>query len=213
MSDTLQVIRVRDSLPLSRLTVDTPDPLVLLGQGTGLMSTESALVNGHDASFEVISDTRILITVPTVLKRELIRSVDLLSERYTGKNGIRLEFAATGRLLSGLQKLVQQFVLLMFTTPGSDTFAKGVGGGIQSLSGVSMDAKGRGAIVALIQSAVRRTASQLTTIQASLKLPADERIKHAELLDVRFDSQRLAVAPVVGLESVAGLRAVTRIED
>lgn len=208
---SIQVLQLRDSIPIDRLSLHSSDPYVLRGTGKGFYAVASAEVNGFEASFEILNDNVILITVPDKAKGTLIRTVDLFSEKYTGRHPLRLDFSMNGRTVEGVMKLVQQFVILLLTSPGSNTFAKSAGGGVLSVMKVSLDESNRGTIVGLIQNAIRNTSRQLQSIQSALPLPADEKLRRAELLDISFDYNDLAIAPVIGIESVSGAKAVTKV--
>lgn len=92
----------------------------------------------------------------------------------------RLASDAQPQLFAGVQKLVQQLYLEMFTDP----LPNGVGSGFATaLQGASEDT-----IAGIVNTGVRDLLGRMRTYQAAADLPADERLASLTVRELAFDA-------------------------
>lgn len=242
MSYDLQVVRILDSIPVTKVGIAAPSSVVGIddeGQevkvsapvagtsgliavipdstpstrislsGRNFLSAEEVKLNGNLVAFEVVGDRRIEIDLPESLENEYLRTVTVLSGTFTGREASVMEFKAGSHLrkVTGLLKIMQQFIKVMMTTPGSDIFHKTYGGGLLSVLSTNIDYDNSAPMIGQILTALSRTSKQIISAQSAKRLPADEKLKSVVLLDLKLSKQDLSIDLVLGFETLAGIRA------
>jgi len=128
------------------------------------------------------------------------------------RNLLKFRLGHTTQRTSGILKLMQLFIKLLFTTPGFDIFTPDIGGGGLMAIGRSFDRNSGKGIVGEFMIAVDRTAQQIITIQTGdARLPPDERLLKATLLGVKYDRAQSALLPQIELISQTGIPAMANI--
>ena len=108
----------------------------------------------------------------------------------------------TGKRASGVVKLAQTFLKLLFTTPGRDIFNPTLGGGLLRVLGT---ADNPAALKATGKLAVSAVQSQMIRIQAGdSRLDRNERLRSASLLESRFDPKTGTLSIRIRLTAVDG---------
>lgn len=213
----IQVTYLRDVL-----TVDSADevpgtvPRTLDIRGPNFKNAVRVEINEVEApSFVVVSTRRILVQVPESQEREIIRTLAVLSSAFTRTSNSQVRFELTNqpRQLSGLQKLIQTFLLYLMRTPGTDVWYPKSGGGVQRLVGAHFSRENAGGVAAAFTTAVSRTRSQLIALQAAnTRLAASEKLGAVNVLSAVFDAQQTALLARVELISQSGQRAIVGLE-
>lgn len=105
--------------------------------------------------------------------------------------------------ISGVDRLIQLFVKVLFQTPGTDIFYRDIGGGLMSLrrGGTAGDMN---ALSADIAAAVRKAEKDVKTMQAGMNLPASEKLVKMDVLRIRPDSGTGDVNVLLALTTVGG---------
>jgi hypothetical protein len=170
--------------------------------------------NGIQVSeFLIASTTRIVARIPnSQIGKELVELLVLAPVQSVQTDAL-VTFGMTKpiRALAGIDRLVQNFLLTFFTTPGSDLFDKTAGGGGRALIGQNVGTSDRMNAVASLTLAVDRTKQELLRKQAkNSKIPPSEKLLSATLTDVKFDPQATTLYGVVSLRNMVGdLSSVT----
>jgi hypothetical protein len=162
----------------------------------------------------VLSKTRLLAQVPSVFATQTISSVTVISTKLavTPKSLLRFRVGRTPSKVSGLLRLMQVFLKLLFTTPGSDIFAPQTGAGALVKVGSTFGHDEGGGIVSDFVVAVGRTQRQILAIQArDPSLARDERLLAAKVLSAGFNRAESALIVSVELTSHAGRAAVANL--
>jgi len=90
--------------------------------------------------------------------------------------------------VSGIDKLVQHVVKVLLTTPGSDLWNPGMGGGLQSIVSRNVHDQNSSTISGEIGIAVINTERYILQEQIGLNLTDDESLKELTMIKCYFDS-------------------------
>src|SRR5688572_5972892 len=102
--------------------------------------------NGVQADeFAIVSSTRIIVRVPSSQLGKTFRDIKVLSPVSAAKQDavISLELTSPPKTISGIDRLVQNWVIIFLTTPGTDIFSPNSGGGGASIIGRPTNKIGR----------------------------------------------------------------------
>ena len=212
----LQVAYLRDVMPVSRiepLSTATPSIRII---GRNMTHATIVLINGLESPlFIPISDSEVVAEIPTSIVNDLIRSVAVLSSRMGSVDRSVLVFrlGGTSSKVSGIQRLVQRYVLMLLSSPGSDLLNPTLGGGLlkfigKTMGGVSTNDR----VAATVQQSVTKASEDLRKIQAtSTGLSASEKLVSAELAGVQFDARTTTLAIRVLVDSAEGRAALANL--
>lgn len=211
----LRVVQTKSSL---RITSFAPirefDPPSIVIMGDKFQYAENIIYNGADVKeFVIASPTRIIARIPDQQLGKPITSLSVLTTVPAARNSsiLSLGLSRLNRAVQGIDKLVQDWMLIFLTTPGSDIFDPTLGGGARQLIGKA--AYGRGtSVMADLSIAVSRTREQLQALQSKYSnIPPDERLLSAELTDVRFDEATTTLTAVVDIKNMVGATATVNV--
>ncbi len=216
MSFDLQYVQYQDVLPVSAVQrISGVSPPVYEIQGRDFRSASSVLLNDIPARAVAIrTRTTLLAQMNASFAVDRLRQVTVLSTNLTmtDQSLLRFSFSQAARPVGGIAKLVQTFVKLLFTTPGSDIYDRPAGGNVTSIRSLSASEENRGLLTGALDSAVARTASQLTTAQPNQRnLPLAERLLSAKLVSASFDPNSGTLYGRVRLISQAGAEALVNV--
>ena len=167
-----------------KVTLDTS---VLRLTGQGYDKAVNVRVNNIDVPFTVRASTSILTVLPG---DDLdVTSVDVITTSSRLGRTTFFEYLIGGTInpVSGTYKLVQQFVKLLMTTPGTDLFSTGRGGNMQNWVGQRVNPRMPQMLVAKTVMNVVMTGTQMQIAQMDSPLPADERLSDVQVLDAQMD--------------------------
>jgi hypothetical protein len=209
--------RVVQSKAALRVTSISPvrgfDPPSIIVLGEKFQLAEQVLYNGIDVpEFVIASQTRIVARIPDALLGLPMTGVSVMTSVPAANSSslLSLGLSRLSRSVAGMDKLVQDWMLLFMTTPGSDIFDPSLGGGGQQVVGKAAGPGGSGASAEL-SLAVSRTREQLLSIQAkSPRIPPAERLLSASLVSVRFDEMTTTLTAVVDIRNMVGASASVR---
>jgi hypothetical protein len=166
-------------------------------------------------SFVVTSSRTLIAQVPLEYATAEIRSISVLSSNFTAtfKSKVSFKFGDDPSGATGIKFLMQNFLKVLLTTPGTDSFSKTVGGNALKSVGNTFDKASASAIVSDFTIAVNRTAQQIRSVQARQGgLTEDERLLSASMLHVRFDPATSTLVARVELIPASGKRAIANLE-
>lgn len=206
-TEVIKLSRVR-SVP--GLPVRTLDVI-----GDDFRAVDQVLLNQVPSlSFIILSKVRLLVEVPQPLVHSTITSISVLSRKLalSPRSLIQFRIGATASKTRGILRLMQLFLKLLFTTPGSDIFAPKVGGGALAHLGQSISTDGTADVVAGIIVSVDNTVKQLIQIQGrNQSIPPDERLLSAKVISAGFNKNETALVASIEVNSQAGKSAVARM--
>lgn len=203
-----RVVRARTLLKLnSLLPIRGFQPPSILVTGESLDQTEEVLYNGMTANeFSVAGADRLIIRIPPSQIGKDLLNLKVFSSSSLGEGGsiLKLSLHPPVKMVSGVDRMVQAWLLEFMTTPGSDIFSPDSGGGGRSLVGRNTDGTGKG-IAADLSLAVERTKNRLMKLQAGQpRLPPSERLLSCTLSDVQFDPSSTTLSAVISLYNMLG---------
>ncbi len=189
-----------------------PPAVIILGEKLNLAS--EITYNGMEVlEFYIASPTRIIARIPDTQYGKSLTDLRVLAPVQLAKQNalISLGISKPFKTVSGIDRLVQNWVLAFLTTPGSDIFSPTSGGGGRSIIGYPGNATGQSA-AAELTIAVDRTRQQILQQQAaSLQVPAEERLLSSALSEVTFDQKTTSISAVVTIKNVLGNAASVNI--
>lgn len=209
MTVDYQVLEFKSATPIQEVGIFDRAPLTLDIRGANFKEVMEVRINGiRSPEFIVLTQRRILAQVPRSQRSAAVGSVTVISakERLSQKAVISFTAAvSSGAVAEGPVRLVQNFLKLLFTTPGSDIFAPNQGGGLLKLIGSIGEAA---TLKARSTLSVGNTQTQMIRIQAQdPRLASSEKLKSARLLLAEFEPQAATLSLRIRLTAVDGSTA------
>ncbi len=191
-------------------------PRTLRLTGSDFSAVDEVIINQIESPDVIItSKTTLLAQLPEQLQIDRITTVSVLSRNLTltPRSFLRFRISESPTKVRGILKLVQLFVKILFTTPGTDIFSPRMGGaGLRNI-GQTFGIDEGGDIVSDFIIAVDNTARQIVAIQSrDPRLPRDERLLAARVLSAGFSKEETALFTAVELISQAGRAATANLE-
>ena len=218
MSIDLQYVQYQDVLNVSSVRrISGISPPVYEINGRDFRSASTVYLNDVPArAFVVRSRTQMLAQMDNNFATSRLNNVVVLSTNLTvtDRSLLLFSFSKATKPVRGLSKLVQTFVKLMFTTPGSDIYDREAGGNLMSIRSMSATDENKGLLTGALDTVVSRTALQLTTAQTNQRnLPLSERLLSATLVSTHFDANTGTLYGRVRLISQAGAEALVNVSQ
>jgi hypothetical protein len=186
-------------------------------EGDDFRSVDEVVINDV-ASPDVIVLSKTLLTaqLPDLYQAmPEVRSVMVLSKQMTlsPRSLIRFRIGKSPGKVRGILRLVQLFLKVLFTSPGSDIFRPNSGGGLLRSVGMTFGQDEGDNLVSDIVIAINRTQRQLIASQSrDQRSPRDERLLSARVVSANFDKLQSAFYVRLELVSQAGRTAITNLE-
>jgi hypothetical protein len=190
-----------------------PRTLQLIGQD--FSSVAQVLVNDIPSpSTVVVSKTKMLAQVPDNLVNFTITSVTVTSNNLTisARSIIKFQIGTVASKVSGILRLLQIFLKILFTTPGRDIFAPRIGGNGLKDVGLTFGKDEGGNIISDFIVAVTTTTRQIISIQSrDPTLASSERLLSATVLSATYSLVEEALIVSVQVTSQAGQSAISNV--
>lgn len=215
----LQVVYLQDVISVSKIEpVNSLEVAAVKVTGKKMDAAAIVLINNIESpSFFVISKSELVAEVPSIVvdSDDIIRSVAVLSSRSSNTERSVVNFRIGGHLtkVSGIQRLVQRYILMLLTSPGSDLFDPELGGGLQDLIGtVASGPSSDHAVSGSVARAVNKATEDLQRVQGSSPfLDPSEKLVSADIMGTFFDPRTTVLAVQIQLNSAAGRSAVANL--
>ncbi len=182
-----------------------PQSIAVVGED--LDKTSEVRYNGIQAEeFVVQTPSRMIVKVPRSQIGKPFSDLRVLSTVALSKKSAVLNLGLDRplRTVSGIDRLIQSWVLVFMTTPGSDIFSPSSGGGGISLVGRSTDRTGKG-VTADLAMGIEKTKQELLRLQASNQsIPPSERLMTTSLDVVEFDERTTVLSARVNIQNMLG---------
>jgi hypothetical protein len=159
--------------------------------------------------FVVVGADRLIVKIPKSEVGHDLTSLRVLSDAVLTKSDglLNLELPNPLNFIEGLERLVQTFVIIFLTTPGSDIFEPNSGGGAYTIVGKNTNQRGKGVAADLVL-AIERTRDEILQIQTNApNLTLSEKLLSAEVLSVNFKPDEAALVAKVSLTNMLGDQA------
>lgn len=194
-----RVVPVRGFLPVS---------VMVLGEKFDRAS--EVTYNGVQATqFIIQAPNRMVVRVPDSQIKQPFTEIAVLSDVAVAQQDAAVSMAVPRPLktIEGIERLVQSWLLIFMTTPGSDIFNVNSGGGARSIIGRSTD-RDHTNVSASLALAIERTKNEMLRSQAKTPgLPLSERMLSCTLDRIYFDSKTSVLNAQVSLSNMLGRSA------
>lgn len=216
MGVDIQVVFPQETIELTSVRL-VPGllPKTLDITGADFTAVDQVLVNELESpSFVVVSRNRLLAQVPEMLVSDVVRTVSVTSRRLiaTKDSLLRFRLSDTPGKVRGILRLMQLFLKLLLSTPGTDIFAKTSGGAALKNLGRNFGKDEGGQIVSDMVVSVDTTARQIVAMQGKeASTPPDEKLLSAKVLSTRYDTREGALSIAIELISQAGNAATANL--
>lgn len=164
-------------------------------------------LNGTQADeFAIVASNRLIIKIPSSQVGKPFKDLKVLSSVSVAKSDALLTLGITTppKTVSGLDRLIQSWVMLFMTTPGSDIFSTTSGGGGMSIIGRSTNKLGKG-ISADLSMAIERTKNEILRLQSQNQtIPPSEKLLSSSLDVVEFDKDSTVLSARVNIQNMLG---------
>lgn len=185
-----------------------PPSVIVLGDDLDL--TSEVLYNGVTVlEFFKSSSSRLVVRIPDSQVGKSFDSIQVFSSVAIAKRDAVLSLAVRHPVesIQGLDRMIQCWVMIFMTTPGSDVFTPKSGGGGQAIIGRNTDRTGKG-VAADLTLAIDRTKTELAQLQAKRgNLPLSEKILSCTLDSTQFDQVTATLSAQVTLKNMLGNQA------
>ncbi len=182
-----------------------PQSILVLGEN--LNQTSEVRYNGVQAEeFVIQTPSRMIVKVPPSQVGRPFSDLRVLATVNASKKDAVLNLGLDRPLktVSGIDRLVQNWVMIFMTTPGSSIFAPTSGGGGMSLVGRSTDRSGKG-VAADLAMGIEKTKQELFRLQAdNQSIPPSERLMTSSLDVVEFDEKTTVLSARVNIQNMLG---------
>lgn len=216
MSVDVQVVFPQEVVPLNAVRIlpgVSPRSVDVLG--TDFRAIDEVLINDMPSpDVVIVSKKRLLAQVPDALKNETLTSITVISNKLTvtAKSLIKFRLGKTPSKVSGILRLVQIFLKILLTTPGTDIFSPRVGGNALQDIGLTFGKDQGGTVVSDFVISVSNTQRQIQAIQArDPTIPQTERLLSAVVTRAGFNRAEAALVVSIELTSQAGRSATANL--
>lgn len=200
----IRVIEIRDVLPVTGMAVVENITLpTLLIKGENFNNVYQVFINDVPSpSLVPVSEKELLVQVPASQEGEFLRSIMVTSNKFTKstkQSSIECVFDPVAPGISGIERLVQNFIKIMFQSPG--TFSK-MGGRLLESLGRGSDAQ---TLTSELHLSVDRTRQQIISTQSrTTGIPLDEQLLDAQLLSSSYDRSKRSVVGTIKIRNKLG---------
>lgn len=164
----------------------------------------------------LLSRTEMLAQLPDALQAAPdVRSVVVLSNTFTvsSRSLLRFRIGKSPGKVRGVMRLLQLFVKVLLTTPGTDMFKPNLGGGVLGKVGATFGANEASSLISEIVIAVTRTQRQIVAMQSKdQRSPRDERLLSASVVGSQFDKVQGALFVRIRIITQLGELAEANLE-
>ena len=218
MALDLQTVHPQNTIPVNRTKLVIYGGLKALDVvGEDFRSVDEVFINDTPSpDVIVLSKTRLIAQLPDSLQSiPNVQDVMVLSRTLTlsASSILRCRIGDTPGVVTGILRLLQLFVKLLLSNPGSDIYNKKLGGGGLKDLGSTFGSDEGNNIKANFTVAVDRTARQVISIQSrDGTIPRDERLLNAKLLGATFSRSSGSLFVTIEVVSQLGVPARLNLE-
>jgi hypothetical protein len=211
----LQTISPQEIVHLNQVRVIPGPPRSVAVVGADFRSVDEVLINqAPSLDVVIVSKNQLLAQVPDSVGSDRIHTVQVLSKKLTlsERSLLRMRIGRTPGRITGIMRLMQIFLRILFTTPGRDIFAPSLGGGALKNIGATFGAQEGSDLISDFIISVDTTSRQIIAIQGrNPSIPRDERLLGARVLSAQFNKAMGGIDVSVQLTSQAGREAVANV--
>ncbi len=215
LATDLQVIFPSEVIELNSVSERPGLPRTLDLIGKDFRTVDEVFINEMASpSVVVLSKNRLLAQVPDGVGKSSIQSINVTSRQLTisERSLISFKIGRTPCKVRGILKLMQLYLKILFTTPGTDILAQRVGADALKNIGRSFGKEEGGSIVSDFVLANDVAVRQIVAIQSrDPSLSRDEKLLSARVRAAKFSYRETALVVSVELNSQDGRSAVANV--
>lgn len=185
-----------------------PPSIVVIGDKMDL--AQDILFNGIPVrDFVVASKSRLVVRIPESQIGKEFKELRVYSSTQLTRLDATLSLGLVRptATVQGMERLIQSWLMIFLTTPGTDVFDPQSGGGGMALIGRSTD-KNHKSVAADLALSIERTKSELTRLQAKQQgLPLSERLLSTNLETLNFNEETTVLSARVSIRNMLGSQA------
>lgn len=212
MAIDLQVIYPQNAIKLTKVRLLAGyTPASVLVEGDDFRSVDEVWINEAQApNWTVLNPVTLVAQIPEMQAGRVLTSVEVLSNRLTvgPESLLKFRIGRGGGRVSGIMRLVQLYVKVLLTTPGTDIFSPQSGGGLLTKVGqqVSLHDGGKEVIGDLVMCCGAASKQIISTQAKDPSIPPVERLLSANVENAVFDRHSLGVKANIQIISHSGVR-------
>lgn len=210
-----QVVFPQQVIQLTSVRVIAGPPPAIVVLGKDFRYVDAVEINNLESPNVVVnSKTQLTAQLPEIVVGGVVESVMVTSRNLTvtPRSMIQFKIGNVASKVSGILRLVQIFLKILLTAPGTDIFSQPVGGDALRNLGRTFGKSQSGTIVSDFVVAVQTTSRQIISIQGrNPAVPRDERLLSASVLSASYSQQELGLFVSVKITSQAGQEALANI--
>lgn len=209
MSVSIQILQSYRVEEISRAYGDSTGKFLVL-EGGNYENVKYVLVDGVKIEDIALQGFKLYVQLPKGLTAKDVKSIYPISETKTidQHNLLQFSLGVYPKKIEGISRLVQLFVKTLFTSPGTSLIFPMIGGGLGAIYTRGYDMGKSDKIIPDIVAAVSKTEKDVKEMQASLRIPAEERLTAASIVSTGIDANSgviecvLALTPQTGTDGV-----------
>lgn len=191
-AELLSYSMVMEYFPVSSEAPYRP-PMVLRLRGEGFDKTTDVIINGQHVQFSKVyepgsASMSVFAIIPDGLSTQKFSSIYVLidSRDFTTASLYEWEFGSTPKFMSGIGKCVAQFVKVLLTTPGTDSFDPTLGAGLPKFVGQNVTSPS--GLMAAVTMRVVTAVNDIRARNSSLThIPNDEKLASVDIISLNMD--------------------------
>lgn len=164
------------------------------------------LLNGVRIDNIALQGSNLYVEMPSGLQLADVHAIYPISEteKVNKQSVLRFGFGPYPAQLEGVNRLVQLFIKVLFTSPGSNIMFRTIGGGLRNVMKRGYGIKDYQKILPDIVSSINKAADDVKDMQRNLRLPMEERLIDASLLSASPDASSGSIECIIKLNTQAG---------
>ena len=164
-----------------------PLPFILILNGINFSEAKNVIINKREVPFFLVSSRRIFALLPEDMPAAILDEIYVLtgSDRYSSSSVLVYELADWSTV-RGAKKVVSQFIKLLMTTPGTDSFEPALGAGLQKFPG--QIAAYSSELVVKVTTAILRATEHFKASQQHISgIKPWEKLKSVQVISLEHD--------------------------
>lgn len=210
---SLRVVQFRRLLELTRVfEVPRVIPRAIEIHGNRMDTATSVELNGTSApNFAIISPQRILVQVPDSIRGPISEAAVFAEMLGAGDRAQAFyDIGAYPRALDGKGRVLQNFVKLLLTTPGTDIWSQNSGAGLRGLQSAALKDGENTALSGDVESRILNATRQIIRAQASdPAIPRGERVLsiNTDQVEISVPQQAMNISISMSFHDGASVKA------
>ena len=178
----------------------------LVLSGGNYQTVRYVLVNNVRIDDIALNGEDLYVQLPSGMQLRDVKTIYPISEteKVNRHSVLRFGFGVYPSKIDSIGRLVQMFVKVLFTNPGTNAMFPTMGGGLRAIMSRGLAPNDYQSLMPDIITAIEKTAQYIKDAQKSLNLPMEERLVGAALLSATPNTNSGSINCVIKLDTQAG---------